>query len=269
MLKRRAIVALLIMLQVHPLQAQAPTQPSDHVVHSQGQQKPGSQPTAMNYANTFTSGENAGKQYSLTTQDPDRWVRRGFWINAVLTLITLFLAIATLMQAVAAKHGAKAALLNAQAVINAERPWLLENITRIKDSDREWIVSMRNAGNTPADVVDGYWCASTLSGDFNLPAEFRRSLFLLQNTVIVKTDSFEVTRIDTRPLHDAAMSGFRDPDGGAVFKLLYLHGETRYWDTFTDRSSPIAKPHVTQWCYVYNPHAEEFTRAPCTYHNHT
>jgi hypothetical protein len=168
-----------------------------------------------------------------------------------------------------AKEAADAALLNAKALMNVERPWLLENIVRDGDNDQEWIVSMRNAGNTPAEVIDGYCSISHLSGDFKLPADYRRSPFILQNTVIVKTDSFEVDRIDMRRWHEHAIGGFRDPNGGGEFKFLYLHGEVKYWDTFTDRSSPIAKPHVTQWCYVYNPQAREFSRAPGTNHDHS
>jgi hypothetical protein len=168
-----------------------------------------------------------------------------------------------------AKTSAEAASLNAQAAVNAERPWLLENIERDKDSDQEWIVSIRNAGNTPAEVVNGYWSYSLLSGDFKLPADCHRSIFPLQTTVIAKTDSFEAGRIDMRRYHDQALGGFHNPDGGGEFKHLYFHGNVEYWDTFIDRSSPMAKPHVTQWCYVYNPHAKEFNRAPCTYHDHS
>jgi hypothetical protein len=172
-------------------------------------------------------------------------------------------------QTAVAKTSAEAALLNAEALINVERPWLLENIARVRGSDHEWIVSIRNAGNTPAEVVDGYWSFSPLSGDFKLPGDYRRSIFLLQNTVIVKKDSFEVARIDTRLYHDRAIGGFRGPDGGGEFKLLYFHGDLEYWDTFANRSRPAAKPHVTQWCYVYNPETKEFTRAACTYHGHS
>jgi hypothetical protein len=164
----------------------------------------------------------------------------------------------------AAKDGAAAAFSNAQAVINAERPWLMENITRSKDSDRKWIVSIRNAGNTPSEVVDGYWCLSLLGGTFELPADHKRNHFLLQNTITVKPDSFEVTSIDMRLYHEEAVSALLEES-----KLFYLHGDVVYWDTFTDRSLPNAKPHVTQWCYVYSPPTREFTRAPCTYHGHS
>ncbi len=171
--------------------------------------------------------------------------------------------------AIAAKDGAKAAFLNAQAVIDAERPWLMENIARSNSSDRKWIVSIWNAGNTPAEIVDGYWCLSRISGDFKLPIDHERHLFLLQNTVIVKADSFKVEGLDMRILQSAAMGGFRESSSDREFKHVYFHGDVEYWDMFTDRSSPNAKPHVTQWCYVYNPHTEEFTRAPCTYHEHS
>jgi len=171
--------------------------------------------------------------------------------------------------AIAAKDGAKAAFLNAQAVINVERPWLLESISRSKYSDRIWSVSIRNAGNTPAKIVDGYWCLSKMSGDFKLPIDHDRYLLLLQSTVMVKEDSFKVEGPDMRVLHSDARGGFRESPSDREFKFLYFHGNVEYWDMFTDRSAPGVKPHVTQWCYVYNPQADEFNRAPCTYHDHT
>src|SRR5256885_157322 len=46
-------------------------------------------------------------------------------INGVLALATLVLAIYSAKQANAAKANANAALLNAQAIIRTERPWLV------------------------------------------------------------------------------------------------------------------------------------------------
>ncbi len=132
------------------------------------------------------------------------------------------------------------------------------------------MVSLRNAGNTPADVADGYWCFSTMANDFKMPQNFQRHPFVIQKTLLVKGDSLESPTFDTNAIKLQAFNGFRDT--GAIdrdFKFLYWHGEIEYWDTFTDRTAPGANPHKTQWCYVYNPTTEEFIRAPCDYHQHT
>jgi hypothetical protein len=45
-------------------------------------------------------------------------------------------------QTAVAKTSAEAAFLNAQAAINAARPWLMENIARAEDSDQVWTLAI-------------------------------------------------------------------------------------------------------------------------------
>jgi hypothetical protein len=163
----------------------------------------------------------------------------------------------------AAKDAAIAARTSAEAVFAAERPWLVESIGQLGNSKHIWIVSMQNTGNTPAEISDGYSSRDFMYPDFNLPATPARHSFLLQRTLIVKEDTFEVYRIDTESVHDNAVERL-NRDGESFF----IFGDVRYWDTFTNEKDRV-NPHVSEWCYVYNTLTREFTRAPCTYHGHS
>lgn len=162
-----------------------------------------------------------------------------------------------------AKDSAIAARKSAEAVFAAERPWLVESIGQLGNSKYIWIVSMRNTGNTPAEISDGYSSRDFMYPDFNLPAAPARHSFPLQRTLIVKEDSFEVYKIDTEPIHENALDRL-NRDGESFF----IFGDVRYWDTFTAEKDRV-KPHVSEWCYIYNTFTREFTRAPCTYHGHS
>lgn len=51
--------------------------------------------------------------------------------------------------------------------------------------------------------------------------------------------------------------------------VCFLYGRITYWDTFTDRKAPDAKPHVTQWIYTYDVGGEGFRRYASNYTKHT
>ncbi len=116
MLKRWVFIAVSVLFQVQPLQPQAPSQPGDHPAQAQTQQNPEPQSAAINNADKRQTCEECGKKYPVATDDPDKWVRRGFWLNAGLTIITLIIAIAALLQANAAK-------MQAATEMDADRAW--------------------------------------------------------------------------------------------------------------------------------------------------
>jgi hypothetical protein len=101
------------------------------------------------------------------SQSPSSWYtafENPEWLLAILAVPTLiFVAI----QAVQAKNAAKAALLNAQAVINNERPWIM--LKAVQPKEHYWnavvmtetakgkaiyaVPHFKNYGNTPAWIV--------------------------------------------------------------------------------------------------------------------
>ena len=90
------------------------------------------------------------------SQPPASWYTHPEWWLVILGLPTLiFVAI----QAVQAKNAARAALLNAQAVIYNERPWIL--LGNFRDERRNYhrdgidvVMTFSNYGNTPAWIIE-------------------------------------------------------------------------------------------------------------------
>jgi hypothetical protein len=70
-----------------------------------------------------------------------------------------------------------------------------------------------------------------------------------------------------RPKQDLILSGGAflirviDPKSStnqADPQTLFVYGQLRYWDTFTDRKAPAAKPYETWWCLQYDPATKTF-----------
>jgi len=143
---------------------------------------------------------------------------------------------------------AEAARLNARAVINAERPWFLVNIKSKQGAPGQYIVGAFNAGRTPAIVNDGDCSCDKHSANF-LPPEDLNDPFEPKRDLIVSEDSFPIRVINPESLINQV-----DREGvGVDPQILFVYGQLRYWDTFTDRNSPAAKPYETWWCFHYDP----------------
>jgi hypothetical protein len=151
-----ALIAAFVLLQIAPLQQQTPGQPSGHHAKTQVKQEP-LEPTIINNVDNHQGHDEREEKNPVATQDPDKWVRRGFWINLILTLITLAVAIAAVLQA-------KAALKQANHIAASERAWILvktvggpkggwydpENPSYAPGAAIEFAVY----GNTPARLTD-------------------------------------------------------------------------------------------------------------------
>ncbi len=71
----------------------------------------------------------------------------------------------------AAQNSADAARLNAQAVINAERPWLLVVIKPVMGPMGGFNVHIRNRGRTPAMITTAHWGCAAVKEVTDLPKE--------------------------------------------------------------------------------------------------
>jgi hypothetical protein len=102
----------------------------------------------------------------VSTPAKDGYDRASVWVNfslAVIGLIGIGAAFVTLRklerQTVAAEGASKAALLNAQAIINSERAWIIlqsdENpIRRNTDNTYGYCWTIKNVGRTPARLIE-------------------------------------------------------------------------------------------------------------------
>jgi len=67
-------------------------------------------------------------------------------------------------------------------------------------------------------------------------------------SLIVSKDSFTIQTITPGALIEQYESEVRGTD-----PQMHFYGRILYWDVFTDRTAPGAKPYETRWSFRYEP----------------
>jgi hypothetical protein len=165
MLKRLAIVGLL--LAIAPIMPGQPNKASDQKQESAKQGQPAALPT-----------DSPNKQASAQTYQPEanpnppEWyasLKRPDWWLVLAAFSTLGVIC---WQSIETRKAAQGAFLNAQALITAERPWLVANFTKSQEDtipesgSLRFCWEVRNVGRTPAKLT---FAAARVV--FNLDAE--------------------------------------------------------------------------------------------------
>jgi hypothetical protein len=165
---------------------------------------------------------------------------------------------------------AKAALLNAQAAINSERPWLV--VTWRSDDDVAGVFRFgcRNTGNTPAKVIS--LSAKAMFVDdldkMATPPDYSSPGILPDLHLIVRTDSF---RISPGLNAQSFIESHRKTGLVAESKeFLVYYGNVVYRDTLYPDSAKEGL-HETRWCFVYQPQQKKkFVRSgPSEYNQYS
>jgi hypothetical protein len=191
------------------------------------------------------------------------------WVLVIVGVITCFVigwqaletrraAEATRISAEETKTAANAALLNAQAVINSERPWLLIQTNEIKDPflipveagsrhAAHCIFSIKNWGRTPGIVFSEKVELQISDNPIALPdckvynVDWKRD-----NPLPFPPNESIPVEANLSPI------GFitkKDSDGIlSKDKFLWLCGFIRYRDTFERAKAP---EYETQFCYLW------------------
>ena len=199
----------------------------------------------------------------------DRWELIWYGITAIATAVLVLVGIGSILaafrtlraiesQTALAKTQADIAKLSAQAVINAERPWLVVNVEIMEG---EFVFRAKNVGRTPANITaiwqqamrlnhgevlalpDGYYNKDGLSGFTPelLPPTVDRIVGRCRLGDLRRSDS-----VDT--WIDAANEGFAH---------AYHCGKVLYRDALDP-----AQEHETKWFYWYLPPARNFIPDP-------
>lgn len=88
------------------------------------------------------------------------------WPEGVETWALILTLFVIAWQSTETRDAAKGAFLNAQAVINAERPWIVMAIERSKEASNVFEITAKNKGRTPAKIVSGaIECRFIVGGD--------------------------------------------------------------------------------------------------------
>ena len=241
MLKSLGLLAITVLLQVAPLQPQAPAQSGNHASNAKTQQQPETPPPFVVKADNQVTSDESNKKDSIATQDTDKWVKRGFGINVILTLITLVIAGATWLQANAAKDAADISRLS---MVNGDRAFVSATKFRwlshlYPQQDRYyWRIHFlwSNSGKTPTRrlrVRAEYVIRdSRLSEDFLFPlhSESLDPQPLISPNGVIGCTAAEISGDDLAAVQDGK-------------KHLYIYGVARYFDVF-----PGTEEHVTKFC---------------------
>ena len=193
-------------------------------------------------------------------------------------------------QVVIAGNAADAAFLNATAVINAERPWMLINIKMDVGRDSNGMtfgisvpigfsVSFINCGKTPAEVIsfEQHLDCTQTTDDLPIPPEYQTpNEQVLRHTRLVAADG---------KWEDVTESGFSlqqnfPNDWADIYtstKRAMYWGRLRYRDLIEQprtihevKDEKSLGVHETCFCYFYSPTRQELLiTGPRGYNKHT
>jgi hypothetical protein len=147
---------------------------------------------------------------------------------------------------------ARAALLQAQAIVHSERPWILITVEPSRIKENSFTVMATNRGRTPARIIETSDRSKITIDEKNLPSipEYGN-----------EERSAPFTPIILLPGESAAIKPFcRDDvkglcDSGEGFKRIetwdekiFLYGKVIYKDLIAPTDSQV---HESNWCYWY------------------
>lgn len=214
----------------------------------------------------------------------DRILWAAYLVLAIVGYAGIMLAVSTLKKierhtsaveaaAAAAVDATHASSLQAQAIVNAERPWLLIGVEPTPGIDNSFNITATNRGRSPATIVSTLDQVIFAFDETHLPAfpafkaaesavPFVPVILLPGEFITIKT----IKREDARALC-ASDEKFKQIENWD--ERIYLCGKVRYNDLVT----PAGKPtHESNWCcwYIHGRQRSGLAVAgPPEYHLHT
>ena len=202
------------------------------------------------------------------------WMDRGTLIVGILLVIVgavtggliWYQSVQTKIAAQAGRDSAKAALLNAQAVINSERPWIVVTVTPDKERKR-FLFEATNQGRTPAKIISGEIGHEFTSDPMKIPSPPTYKATPTPRSLLAATKSVPIYRIEPEwwaiNNKDSAGQGFWD----STISLV-VFGRIRYLDLINRTDKP--EIHQTCWCFTYVLKEMRFVEdGPEEYNRHT
>lgn len=197
------------------------------------------------------------------------WYTSAEWWLFILGVPTLgallWQANATKDAASAAQEGAEAALLNAQAVINVERPWFAPTMERYQDEAHGTLYRVRitNKGRTPGYLYEINSAKLFAEDPYKLPIppNYNAPCYAPDTLFFATDDSF--TDRERIPGYSPDFILQERASERGQFDFLVLYGRVTYVDL-------IAKDrvHETRWCYVWNEYRGFMPCGPVEYNGH-
>ena len=170
--------------------------------------------------------------------------------------------------AFAAATSAEFGMLNTQALIFAERPWLTVHLSKSKVNDG-FFVRVRNQGRTPARIksIDSNpGVLVTRPEDLVIPEGYACPTVFPDTAFIVKGFTLRRGSFPEELLEERR----KGSGGGNSDVCVMVYGRIQYDDIFPFVGHGHRGIHETSWCYVYDPARKIFrTSGPEQYTRNT
>jgi hypothetical protein len=159
----------------------------------------------------------------------------------------------------ATKDAAAAALLNAQAVLDTERPWFVASIEKRSEDSTDWRVRITNKGRTPGHLshISAEHCLASDPEALPLPPKYNGTAWIPESRFFAAGDAFTVREWNHQWFNpEVIWENIRNSET----ELFVVYGRVRYKDTFTGGTTSEIT-HETRWSYLYRPMLGDFV--PC------
>ncbi|MGB6744586.1 MAG: hypothetical protein WBE38_13150 [Terracidiphilus sp.] len=153
-----------------------------------------------------------------------------------------------LANAKSTRTSAEAALLNARAVINAERPWVIVRVNSVVGPMGGFTVNVRNKGRSPALITEATMGCAVVSDVATLPKEPPYTWGgLTRNKILIPGSGAQLTWFDTSLFKKILKDDIPQyPWEGRV----WVFGKIAYRDLASPDSGVV---HETRWIGFYEP----------------
>jgi hypothetical protein len=149
-------------------------------------------------------------------------------------------------QSIQTRKAAQGALLNAQALINAERPWIMVTVEEVVGPMGGFQLYITNKGRTPAMVTGAYMGCVVVKSILTLPdkAPYPRGS-MATDRIILPDEKLSLTWFGGGALKKLVGETFpiTPPDGD-----IFVFGKIIYKDLLDPFPT---KPHETRWIGLY------------------
>ena len=173
-------------------------------------------------------------------------------------------------QAWETRKSASAALLNAQALVNSERPWMVITIEHSPSvfQDDVFTIKAINRGRSPAEVISRSENCLIVKGEGQMPPEpmYTETGTLRNSQIVVTEGEFTLETVSEGYLHQMCESEEMFAELKSFTRQAYIFGQIVYRDLIK------GDEHRTRWCCMYFPGHPRCTfvhSGPSGYNTHT
>jgi hypothetical protein len=163
-------------------------------------------------------------------------------------------------QAEAAKANAEAARLNAQVVLDTERPLIVMSVEPLAGAPGVFIFKATNKGRTPAEITSGDFTFSFNTAPDKLPLPpIYRAFVMPSQVLLTQGEGFEVNPAGNNPESMIDKAPEMREQTQMSNQFLFFYGRVNYRDVFT-KEGRAQVFYETRWCYNYDVFRRQFIR---------